>query len=61
MAHLIAFVFCIAFLVLAGGFIKIGMALMALVFALLVAFVVYLLIRLFLGSPAKHQALPKRD
>ncbi len=52
MAHLIAFVFCIAFLFLAGGMVKFGMALMALVFAMLVAFVVYLGVRLFIGTPA---------
>ncbi|MFZ3159105.1 MAG: hypothetical protein WA134_02785 [Rhodoferax sp.] len=51
MSRLIAFVFCIAFLFLAGGGVKIGMVLMALVFALLVAFVAYLLVRLFLGPP----------
>ena len=51
MSRLILFVFCIAFLFLAGGGVKIGMVLMALVFALLVAFVAYLFIRLFLGPP----------
>lgn len=51
MSRLILFVFCIAFLFLAGGGVKIGMALMALVFALLVAFVAYLFVRLFLGPP----------
>ncbi len=51
MSRLIAFVFCIALLLLAGGAVKSGMALMALVFALLAAFVAYLLVRLFLGPP----------
>ena len=51
MSRLIAFVFCIAFLFLAGGGVKIGMVLMALVFAMLVAFVAYLFVRLFLGPP----------
>jgi len=49
MSHLIAFVFCIAFLFLAGGGVKTGMVLMAVVFVMLVAFVGYLMIRIFLG------------
>lgn len=53
MSRLIAFVFCIAFLVMAGGFTKTGMALAALAFALLVALVAYLFIRLFLGPPQR--------
>lgn len=53
MSRLILFVFCIAFLFLAGGGVKIGMVLMALVFALLVAFVGYLMLRIFLGSPRR--------
>ncbi len=53
MSRFILFVFCIAFLVLAGGGVKVGMALMALVFVLLVAFVGYLMLRMFLGSPRR--------
>ena len=51
MSRLIIFVFCIAFLVLAGGGVKFGMALMAAVFALLVGYVGYLALRMFLSSP----------
>ncbi len=53
MSHLIAFIFCIAFLALAGGGVKAGMVLMAVVFAMLVAYVGYLMLRMFLGSPRK--------
>lgn len=50
MSRLIAFVFCIAFLLLAGGWVKVGMALMALVVALLFTYGGYLLLRMFMGS-----------
>ncbi len=48
MSRLIAFIFCIAFLVLAGGGVKFGMALMAIVFGLLVVYVGYLMLRIFI-------------
>lgn len=51
MSHLIAFVFCIAILLLAGGWVKTGMMIMAVVFAMLVVFVGHLMIRIFLSSP----------
>ena len=51
MSHLIAFVFCIALLVLAGGGIKTGMVLLAVVFAMLMALAGHQVVRIFLGDP----------
>lgn len=51
MTRFILFVFCIAFLTLAGGWVKVGMALVALVFALLVGYLAWAGVRLFMGSP----------
>ena len=51
MSRLIAFVFCLAFLFLAGGWVKFGMVLAGGVFALLVLYVVFLSVRLFIGPP----------
>lgn len=54
MSRFIAFVFCIAFLFLAGGWVKSGMVLMAGFFALLATFVVYLFVKIFLGPPRQR-------
>jgi len=52
MSRFIAFVFCLAFLCAAGGWVKTGMVLFAVVFALLVAYVVYLAARVTFRPPS---------
>lgn len=51
MPRFIVFVFCLAFLCAAGGWVKTGMVLFAVVFALLVAYVVHLAARVILKPP----------
>lgn len=49
MPRLIAFVFCIAFLFGAGGYVRVGMALAAAVVVALVGYLVWNLLRMFIG------------
>lgn len=51
MPRLIAFVFCLAFLCAAAGWVKTGMALLAMMFVLLVAYVIYLGCRVVFTPP----------
>jgi len=52
MPRLIAFVFCIAFLFGAGGFVRVGMALAAAGVVALVGYLLWSLLRMFIG-PAR--------
>lgn len=52
MPRLIAFIFCIAFLVGAGASVRLGMALAAVAALGLVAYLAWCLVRMFLG-PAR--------
>lgn len=49
MSRLIAFVFCLAFLFLAGGWVKVGLVLAGGVGAMLALYVAWLGVRLFIG------------
>lgn len=49
MSRLIAFVFCLAFLFLAGGWVKVGLVLAGGVGAMLALYVAWLAVRLFIG------------
>ena len=51
MARLIAFTFCIAFLLGAGASVRLGMALAALATVGLVCYVVWCAVTLFIGRP----------
>ncbi len=54
MSRLIAFLFCLAFLCLAGGWVKFGLALAGGVVALLALYVAWLGVRLFIGPPRQR-------
>lgn len=51
MPRFIALCVCIAFLFLAGGWVKVGLVLAGGVFTLLVLYVAWLGVRLFIGPP----------
>jgi hypothetical protein len=50
MPRLIAFIFCIAFLFGAGGFVRVGMALAAASVLTLGGYLAWSLVRMFIGS-----------